>query len=250
MGGTVVSIVLDLIEAEKESDEILSVDELRIEYRRVIDSAEQDFERLLTLGKAFEELDLVEEALHCYSRIIGLDGGQVEALSRRGNITFGLFVARDIDGNERELVRWAVSDFEKVVQFSGNDPDYIRMLALGLLMLGNCDRSRKLCESTLDELGEGSGKGGAVWDLVYVLGYSQFFLGFTDDALLTFRRLAEGPGVSEEGWFGQAVCLWKQGLGAELSAARKNLSESLNDRLSALLKTRVENYLAVARALL
>jgi len=244
-----VSIVLDLIEAEKESDEILSVEELRIEYRRIINSGELDFDRLLFLGRAFEEFDLVEEALHCYSRIIGLDGGQVEALSRRGNVTFGLFVARDVDGNERELVRWAVSDFEKAVQFSGNDPAYIRMLALGLLMLGNYDRSRKLCESTLGDMSDALG-GGTVWDLLYVLGYSQFFLGFTDSALLTFRRLAEGPGVSEEGWFGQAVCLWKLGLGVEVAAARKNLSEPLNDRLSALLETGMENYLTVARALL
>jgi tetratricopeptide (TPR) repeat protein len=242
--------VLELIEAESDgigtADEVSVVD-LRREYERLADCEKPDSERLLFLGKGFEDAGLPEEAIPCYSRIISLDGSHAEALASRGNITFSLFVARDVDGSERELLRWAVSDFEKAVQSAGKDLGYARMLGLGLLMLGNYERSRKLCETAL---GECEGQVEACWDLLYVLGYSQLFGGQVDEALMSFRRLSEDSGGLDDGWFGQALCFKSMGLGDSVNEMRRHLSSSGNERLSIVLESSVGNYLAVARALL
>jgi len=140
-----------MIEVEREAWDAgeVSLADLRVEYQRLVDSERPDLERLLVLGREFEEKDLTEEAIHCYSRVIALDGNNAEALARRGNITFGLFVARDMDGNERDLARWCVSDFEKAVQSVGNNFGYVKMLGLALLVFGDYDRARKLSEGAL-----------------------------------------------------------------------------------------------------
>ena len=242
------SIVLEMIEVEREAWDAgeVSLADLRVEYQRLVDSERPDLERLLVLGREFEEKDLTEEAIHCYSRVIALDGNNAEALARRGNITFGLFVARDMDGNERELARWSVSDFEKAVQSAGNNFSYVKMLGLALLVFGNYERARKLSEAAL----AGSKDTGETWDFLYVLGYSQLFGGQVVDALTSFGRLSEKVSDLDDGWFGQALCFWRLGSDDLLASARKHLSVSGDERLSILLERGFDNYLAVARALL
>jgi tetratricopeptide (TPR) repeat protein len=247
---TSLSIVLDLIEAEGDAidtGDAVSVADLRAQYHRLADSEKPDFQQLLSLGQSFEEAGLADEAIPCYSRVIALDGSHAEALARRGNVSFSLFIARDVDGSERELVRWAVSDFEKAVQSAGKNLGYARMLGLALLMLGNYERARKLCETTLVDC---DADVEASWDFLYVLGYSQLFAGQVEEALMSFGRLSQQAAVLDDGWLGQALCFRSMGLADSISEVRGNLSALGNERLSFLLERGADNYLEVARALL